>query len=228
MLLFQDQTPSSSSPPVENNPAAETREGGTQTLSEEMQVGLKETFAWLQKDARDQIRDLDYFEGMLGPISQELPEEIKASLEPISGLDIHYVAIRRALRNVSSRPAVEQKKAKAEQAVKGAQSQTENHKGILANLQAARELKIARKAALEAELKSLSAEIEADDKKIAELPGLIEKTQMEASSAIAELNQYDAELTALSNAQKDYQERMDNIHQATSNASNVIAKYLNI
>jgi chromosome segregation ATPase len=193
-----------------------------------MQVGLKEIFAWLQKDARDQIRDLDYFEGMLGPISQELPEEIKASLEPISGLDIHYVAIRRALRNVSSRPAVEQKKAKAEQAAKGAQSQTENHKGILANLQAARELKIARKAALEAELKSLSAEIEADDKKIAELPGLIEKTQKEASSAIAEVNQYDAELTALSNAQKDYQEWMENIHQTTSNASNVIAKYLNI
>jgi hypothetical protein len=58
---------------------------------------------------------------------------------------------------VSSRPAVEQKKAKAEQAVKGAQSQTESHKGTLANLQATRELKIARKAALEAELKSLSA-----------------------------------------------------------------------
>jgi chromosome segregation ATPase len=228
MLLFQDQTPSSSSPPVENNPAAETREGGTQTLSNEMQVGLKEIFAWLQKDARDQIRDLDYFEGMLGPISQELPEDIKASLEPISSLDIHYVAIRRALRNVSSRPAAEQKKAKAEQAVKGAQSQTENHKGILANLQAARELKIARKAALEADLKSLSAEIEADDKKIAELPGLIEKTQKEASSAIAEVNQYDAELTVLSNTQKDYQERMENIHQTTSNASNVIAKYLNI
>jgi chromosome segregation ATPase len=228
MLLFQDQTPSSSSPPVENNPAAETREGGTQVLSEEMQVGLKEIFAWLQKDARDQIRGLDYFEGMLGPISQELPEDIKASLEPISSLDIHYVAIRRALRNVSTRPAVEQKKAKAEQAVKGAQSQTENHKEILANLQAARELKIARKAALEAELKSLSAEIEADDKKIAELPGLIEKTQKEASSAIAEVNQYDAELTVLSNAQKDYQEQMENIHQTTSNASNVIAKYLNI
>jgi chromosome segregation ATPase len=228
MLLFQDQTPSSSSPPVENNPAAETREGGTQALSEEMQVGVKEIFAWLQKDARDQIRDLDYFERMLGPISQELPEDIKASLEPISGLNIHYVAIRRALRNVSSRPAVEQKKAKAEQAAKGAQSQTENHNGILANLQAARELKIARKATLEAELKSLSAEIEADDKKIAELPGLIEKTQKEASSAIAEVNQYDAELTALSNTQKNYQERMENIHQTTSNASNVIAKYLNI
>jgi hypothetical protein len=43
-------------------------------------------------------------------------------------------------------------------------------------MQAARELKIARKVALEAELKNLSAEIEADDKKIAELPGLIEKT----------------------------------------------------
>jgi chromosome segregation ATPase len=165
---------------------------------------------------------------MLRPISQELPEDIKTSLEPISGLDVHYVAIRRDLRNVSSRSAVEQKKAKAEQAVKGAQSHTESHKGTLANLQAARELKITRKAALEAQLKSLSAEIEADDTKITELPELIEKIQEEAISAIAEVNQCDAELTILSDAQKDYQERMENIHQTTLNASNVIAKYLNI
>jgi chromosome segregation ATPase len=228
MLPFQDQTPSSSSPLVEDNPATETREGGTQALSEEIQARLKEIFAWLQKDARDQIRDIDYFEGMLGPINQKLREDIKTSLEPISGLDIHYVAIRRALRNVSTRPAVEQKKAKAEQAAKGAQSQTKNHKGMLANLQDARELKITRKAALEAELKNLSAEIEADDKTIAELPGLIEKTQEEASLAIAEVNQCDAELTILSSAQKDYQEWMENIHQTTSTASTVIAKYLNI
>jgi chromosome segregation ATPase len=213
---------------VESNPAAEIREGGTQALSKEIQARLKEIFAWLQKDARDQIRDVDYFEGMLWPINQKLPEDIKASLEPISGLDIHYVAIRRALRNVSTRPAVEQKKAKAEQVAKGAQSQTETRKGMLANLQAARELKIARKAALEAELKNLSAEIEADDQRIAELPGLIEKTQEEASSAITEVNQCEAELTVLSNAQKDYQERMENIRQTTSNASNVIAKYLSI
>jgi chromosome segregation ATPase len=228
MLFSQDQALLSSNPSMGNNPIAETREGGTQALSEEVQEKLKEIFAWLQREARDQIRDLDYFEDMLRPISQELPEDIKTSLEPISGLDVHYVAIRRALRNVSSRPAVEQKKAKAEQAVKEAQSQTESHKGTLANLQAARELKIARKAALEAELKSLSAEIEADDKKIAELPGLIEKIQEEATSAIAEVNQCNAELTILSDAQKDYQERMENIHQTTSNASNVIAKYLNI
>jgi chromosome segregation ATPase len=165
---------------------------------------------------------------MLWPISQKLPEDIKASLEPISGLDIHYVAIRGALRNVSTRPAVEQKKAKAEQAAKGAQSQTETHKGMLANLQAARELKITKKAALEAELKDFCAKIEADDKKIAELPGLIKKTQEEASSAITEVNQCEAELTVLSDAQKDYQERMENIRQTISNASNVIAKYLNI
>jgi chromosome segregation ATPase len=230
MLSFQDQIPSSLSPLVMNDPTAETGEGGTQSqaLSEEIQARLKEIFAWLQKDARDQIRDVDYFQGMLEPISQKLPEDIKTSLEPISGLDIHYVAIRRALKSVSTRPAIEQKKAKVEQTVKGAQSQTENHKGMLANLQAARELKVARRAALEAERKNLSAEIEADDKKIAELPGLIEKTQEEASSAITEVNQYDAELTVLSNAQKDYQERMKNIHQTISNASNVIAKYLNI
>jgi chromosome segregation ATPase len=112
--------------------------------------------------------------------------------------------------------------------MKGAHSQTESHKETLANLQAARDLKIARKAALEAELRSLSAEIEADDKKIAELPGLIEKIQEGVTSAIAEVNQCDAELTILSDAQKDYQDRMENFRQATLSASNVITKYLNI
>jgi hypothetical protein len=53
------------------------------------------------------------------------------------------------LKSASTRPAVEQKKAKAEQDAKGAQSQTESYKGMLTNLQAARELKIARNAALE-------------------------------------------------------------------------------
>jgi chromosome segregation ATPase len=213
-----------------NDLVAETGDGGTQNqdLPEEIQARLKEIFAWLQKDARDQIRDVDHFEEMLEPIIQKLPEDIKSSLEPISGLDIHYVAIRRALKSQSTRPAVEQKKAKAEQSVKGAQTQTESHKEMLTNLQSARALKIARKTALETELKNLSAEIEVDDKKIAELPGLIEKTQEEASSAITEVNHCEAELTVLSNTQKDYQERMRNINQTISNASNVIAKYLNI
>jgi predicted methyltransferase MtxX (methanogen marker protein 4) len=132
------------------------------------------------------------------------------------------------LKSQSTRLAVEQKKAKAEQAAKGAQTQTESHKEMLTNLQSALELKIARKTALEIELKNLSAEIEADEKKIAELPGLIEKAQKEASSSITEENQCEAELTVLSNTQKDYQERMKNINQTISNASNVIAKYLNI
>jgi chaperonin cofactor prefoldin len=74
----------------------------------------------------------------------------------------------------------------------------------------------------------LSAEIEADEKKIAELPGLIEKTQEEASTAMTEANQLEAQLSALSNIQRDYQERMENINQIISNASSVIAKHLNI
>jgi hypothetical protein len=45
---------------------------------------------------------------------------------------------------------------------------------LLTALPPALELKIASKTALEAELKNLSAEIEADRKKIAELPGLTE------------------------------------------------------
>jgi hypothetical protein len=45
MLPFQDQTPSSSSPLMENNSDAETRERGTQALPEEIQTRLKEIFA---------------------------------------------------------------------------------------------------------------------------------------------------------------------------------------
>jgi hydroxypyruvate isomerase len=89
-------------------------------------------------------------------------------------------------------------------------------------------LKIARKAALETELRNLSAEIEADEIKIAELPGLTEKIQKEVSAAMIEANQLEAKLFALSNTQKDYQERLENINQITLNASSVIAKYLNI
>jgi chromosome segregation ATPase len=213
-----------------NDPTAETGDGGTpnQALSEENHARLREIFSWLQKDARDQVRDVDHFEEMLESMDQELPEDVKASLEPISDLDIHYVAIRRALKSQSSRPAVEQKKARAEQVVKGSQAQIESNKEMLTNLQSALELKIARKTALETELRNLSAEIEADEKKIAELPGLIEKTQEEASAAMIELNQLEAQLSVLSNTQKDYQERLKNINQIISNASSVIAKYLNI
>jgi chromosome segregation ATPase len=213
-----------------NDPTAATgdEEPSNQLLSKETQARLSEIFSWLQKDARDQIRDVDHFKEMLEPINQELPEDIKASLEPISGLNIHYVAIRRALKSQSSRPAVEQKKAKAEQAVKGSQAQIESDKEMLTKLQSALELKIARKTALETELKNLSAEIEADEKKTVELPGLIKKTQEEASAAMIEVNQLEAQLSVLSNTQEDYQERLKNINQIISNASSVIAKYLNI
>jgi chromosome segregation ATPase len=165
---------------------------------------------------------------MLEFVDQELPEDIKASLEPISDLEIHYVAIRRALKSQSSRPVLEKKKARAEQAIKGSQTQIESNKEMLAKLQSSLELKIARKAALETELRNLSAEIEADKKKIVELPGLIEKTQEEASAAMTKANQLEAQLSTLSNTQRDYQERLENIHQIISNDSSVIAKYLNI
>jgi chromosome segregation ATPase len=149
-------------------------------------------------------------------------------LELISDLDTHYVAIRRDLKSQSSRPVLERKRARAEQVVKGSQTQIESNKEMLAKLQPALELKFARKDALETELRNLSAEIEAVEKKIAELPGLIEKIQKEASTAMIEANQLEAKLSALSNTQKDYQERLENINQTTSNVSSVIAKYLNI
>jgi hypothetical protein len=45
---------------------------------------------------------------------------------------------------------------------------------------------------------------------------------------MTEANQLEAQLSAMSNIQRDYQERMENINQIISNASSVIAKHLNI
>jgi chromosome segregation ATPase len=203
-------------------------EGTHQPLSDEVSSKLKEIAAWLERDAQDQFKDLDHFEEMLESIGKELPEDVRASLVSICDLDILYAPIRHALRKLHFRPAIEMKKADAEHAMNGAQSQAESHRDTLASLHASYDLKIARKTALEAELRSLSAEIEADKEKIAELPGLIEKTQAEAKSAITRIEQCNAELTNLSGAQKDCQELLDRFHQATSNARSVITKHLNI
>jgi chromosome segregation ATPase len=213
-----------------SDPAAEKEDeaSSNQVLSEENQAKLREVFSWLQREAQDQVRDVDLLDEILESIDQELPDDIKVSLEPISHLDNNYAAVRRALRSQSSRLVLEQTRAKIKQFVKESQAQIQRNKELLTELQPALEFKIARKAALEAELKTLTAEIEADRKKIAELPGLTEKIQKDTSAAMIESNQLKAKLSTLSSAQETYQKLMVNINQMTSNASSVIAKYLNI
>jgi hypothetical protein len=132
-----------------SDPAAEKDEASSnEVLSEENQARLEEVFSWLQKDAQDQVRDVDRLDEILESIDQELPDDIKASLEPISHLDNHYAAVRRALRSQSSKPVLEQKRAKDKEFVKESQAQIQSSKELLIELQAALEMKIAKKAAL--------------------------------------------------------------------------------
>jgi chromosome segregation ATPase len=89
-------------------------------------------------------------------------------------------------------------------------------------------LKIARKAAVEAELKNLTAEIEAEKKKIAKLPETIEKIQKEATTALIESNQLNTKLSSLSKTQEANQKLLENISKMISDASSEISKYLGI
>jgi Ca2+-binding EF-hand superfamily protein len=102
-----------------NDPTTEkgVEASSNQALSEENQEKLKEVFSLLQRDIQDQVRDVDRLEEVLESINQELPNDIRASLEPISHMDNHYAAVRRALKNQSSRPVLEQKRAKVKQFV---------------------------------------------------------------------------------------------------------------
>jgi Ca2+-binding EF-hand superfamily protein len=100
-----------------NDPTAENGDeaSSNQALSEENHAKPKEVFSLLQRDIQDQVRDVDRLEEVLESIDQELPNNIKASLEPISHLDNHYAVVRRALKNQSSLPVLEQKRAKVKQ-----------------------------------------------------------------------------------------------------------------
>jgi Ca2+-binding EF-hand superfamily protein len=80
-------------------------------LSEENQAKLKEIFSLLQRDVQDHVKDADLLREALELIDQDLPADIKASLEPVSKLDDHFVAVKQALKNLSSQPALEQKQA---------------------------------------------------------------------------------------------------------------------
>jgi chromosome segregation ATPase len=99
---------------------------------------------------------------------------------------------------------------------------------LLVELQPALELKIIRKAALEAELMNLTAEMEADKNKIAELPESTEKIQKEATSTLIESKQLKTKLFALSNTQEADQKLLENTNKMISDASSVISKYLSI
>jgi hypothetical protein len=74
----------------------------------------------------------------------------------------------------------------------------------------------------------LTTEIEADEKKIAELLESTKKIQKEASVAPAESKQLKAKLFALSNTQEADQKLLENISKMISDASNAISKYLGI
>jgi chromosome segregation ATPase len=180
----------------------------------------------LQRDVQDQVKDADLLREALELIDQDLLADIKASLEPVSKLDDHFVAVKQALKNLSSQRALEQKQATNKQSVKDLHIQMQNHKELLSNLQPALELKKARKVELEAELRTLIAEIEADEKKMAELPESMEKIRKEATVTMTAGKKLKTKLLALSKTQEADQRLLENINKMISDASNVISKYL--
>jgi chromosome segregation ATPase len=200
----------------------------SQALSEENLTKLKEIFSLLQRNVQYQVMDADLLREALELIDQDLLADIKASLEPVSKLDDHFVAVKQASKNLSSQPALEQKQAANKQSVKDLHIQMQNHKELLTNLQPALELKKARKAELEAKLRALTAEIEADEKKMVELPESMEKIRKEATTAMIAGKQLKTKLSTLSKTQEADQRLLENINRMISDASDVISKYLGV
>jgi chromosome segregation ATPase len=194
----------------------------SQALSEKNQTELREILSLLQKDIQDQVKDADRLREALALIDQDLPADIKAFLEPVSKLDDHFVAVKRALKKLSSQSALKQEQAANKQSMKDLHTQMQNHKELLTKLQPELELKKARKAKLEAELRALTAEIEADEKKMAELPEAMEKIRKEATTTMTAGKQLKTKRSTLSMTQEADQRLLENIKKMISDASNVI------
>jgi chromosome segregation ATPase len=145
---------------------------------------LREILFLLQKDVQDQVKDADLLRQALALIDQDLPADIQASLAPVSKPDDHFVAVKQALKNLSSQLALELEQAANKQSTKDLHTQMQNHRELLTRLQPELELKKVRKAELEAKLRTLTTETEADEKKMAELPESMEKIQKEATSTM--------------------------------------------
>jgi chromosome segregation ATPase len=182
-----------------------------QALSEKNQAKLREILSLLQKDIQDQVKDADLLREVLALIDQDLLADIKASLEPVSKLDDHFEAVKRALKNLSSQPALEQEQAANKQSMKDLHTQMQNHKELLTKLQPELELKKVRKVELEAELRALTAEIEADEKKMVELPESMEKIRQEATTIMTAGKQLKTKLSTLSKTQEADQRLLENI-----------------
>jgi chromosome segregation ATPase len=200
----------------------------SQALSEENQAKLKEILSLLQRDVQDQVKDADVLREALELIDQDLPADFKASLEPVSMLDDHFVAVKQALKNLSSQPALEQKQAANKQSMKDLHIQMLNHKELLTKLQSELELKKARKAELEAELRTLTAEIEADEKKMAKLPKSMKKIRKESTTTMTTGKQLKTKFSTLFKTQETNQRLQENINKMILDASNVISKYLGV
>jgi chromosome segregation ATPase len=196
----------------------------SQALSEKNQAKWKEIFSLLQRDVQDQVKDADLLREVLELIDQDLPADIKASLETVSKLDNHFLAVKQALKNLSSQPALEHQQAANKQSMKDLHIQMKNHKELLIKLQPELELKRVRKAKLEAELRTLTAKIEADEKKMAELPESMVKIQKKATAAMTARKQLKIKLSTLSKTQEADQTLLENINKMISDASNVISK----
>jgi uncharacterized coiled-coil DUF342 family protein len=106
--------------------------------------------------------------------------------------------------------------------------QMQDHKELLTKLQPKLELKKVRKAELEVELRTLTAEIEADEKKMAKLLESMEKIRKEATTAMTAGKKLKTKLSTLSKTQEADQRLLENINKMISDASNVISKYLGV
>jgi chromosome segregation ATPase len=198
-----------------------------QQLSAENQARLRDIILLLNKDITTLVQDADQIRDIIELIDQEVPPNLRASLESIAHLDDHFATVKRASKSITVRATLQNDKLVKEQHVKELHSEIQSAKHSLETLEPELKVMEEEKTKLEAQLAQLNAKIQSHKAKVADLPGSIEAAKAKITSVIKENQQIKNRLIKIHSSEEDDQKVLDDVSRIRTEAMDVINLFLN-
>ena len=174
------------------------------------------------------LDDVDQIRELVENISQDLPDDLKATLESATHLEDHFPAVRRALKNTASMSNLLNIRASKLQKIKDLHSRIQFSKNSYEQMQTDLDAMKLKRPDLEAQLSLLNSQIQDQEAKVAGLPDIIDQAKGEIQAHIKEDISLKARLQKVQKSSDNDQKVLDNFHQIKTEAINAIKLHLNL
>ena len=181
----------------------------------------------LNKDTISLVQDADQIKDLLELIDQDIPSALKAPLESAAHLDDHFAMVRRAIKNTSSRTALQKDRSLKKLEIKDLHSHIQTMRNSLATLEPELKAMEDEKSRLEAQLAELNAKIQSHRAHIINLPKNIEAASLKIASIIKEDQQIKTKLSSIQSSEDEDQKVLDNVSRIRTEAIEAINHLLN-